>query len=267
MTNLKQIDMRFWQNNFVLGLSPEERYFYMYLVTNTMTTKCGIYKFNMKVAELETGYSAEVIERKLENFESYGKIVVSKATNEIMIVNWFKHNFKNNKKGILEINKELRNVKNKDFLKRLYNLCLDAEYPVNEIFSGITVPGVEKQETKKLNSEEPEVIVEQAKEIIEESVVQAVDTKAVEELKEAVDLKGTVELKNKDEIQSAADTGSLLGKFMVQQVPCDDIGEEEVNEEMETEEILIGEIDGGILEGTPIAYWGFCEEEDIGTHT
>ncbi|WP_139902934.1 hypothetical protein [Clostridium thermarum] len=58
--------MRFWQKDFVVELTPEERYFYMYLITNTMTTLCGIYKFNLKLAGLETGLVPEVIETHLK---------------------------------------------------------------------------------------------------------------------------------------------------------------------------------------------------------
>ena len=35
MTITKKIQVKFWQDDFVLELTPEERYFYMYLVTNT----------------------------------------------------------------------------------------------------------------------------------------------------------------------------------------------------------------------------------------
>ena len=63
-----------------------------------MTNLCGIYKFNMKLAELETGYSPEVIQKQLNTLEEYEKIKLSKSSKEIMIVNWFKHNFKNNKR-------------------------------------------------------------------------------------------------------------------------------------------------------------------------
>ncbi|WP_139903765.1 hypothetical protein [Clostridium thermarum] len=137
MSQQKQIQEKFWQNEFVLGLQPEERYFYMYLITNTMTNLCGIYKFSIKLAELETGLAPEVIETHLKTFESYGKLIISKTTKEIMIVNWFKHNFKANKKTIGAINKELKDVKDKEFLKLLYEICIHRQYPVEELFNGI----------------------------------------------------------------------------------------------------------------------------------
>lgn len=149
MTMYKQIQEKFWQSEFVLNLKPEERYFYMYLITNTMTTLCGIYKFSIKLAELETGLAPEVIEKHLRTFESHGKLIISKTTKEIMIVNWFKHNFKGNKKTIASINKELKDVKDKEFLMQLYELCVQRQYPVEELFSGITLLE-EKEEDKNI---------------------------------------------------------------------------------------------------------------------
>jgi hypothetical protein len=220
--------MRFWQNDFVLGLASEERYFYMYLVTNTMTTKCGIYKFNMKVAELETGYTAEIIEKQLENFESYGKIVISRTTKEIMIVNWFKHNFKNNKKAVLEINKELRNVKNKDFIKQLYDICLEREYPVDEIFNGIVLCGVERKQPENPIENFSETRRELSKELIEKEHIEA------EEL---------------------AEIKALPTQLLEVRGPGDNLNEETINEEVATEEVLLEEDEEDILEGTTIAYW------------
>ena len=147
MNGYKQIKVNFWQNDFVTGLIPEERYFYMYLITNTMTTQCGIYKFNMKLAELETGYCQETIQKYLKNFEESGKIKISETSKEIMIVNWFKHNFKGSKKYIADINKELREVKDKEFIKQLYELCVEREYPIDAIFRGIILTEPKKDET------------------------------------------------------------------------------------------------------------------------
>ncbi|WP_163195558.1 hypothetical protein [Clostridium thermarum] len=148
MTINKQIQEKFRQNDFVLELKPEERYFYMYLITNTITTLCGIYRFSIKLAELETGLAPEVIEKHLRTFESYGKVIVSKATKEIMIVNWFKHNFKGNKRTIASINNELKDVKDKEFLKQLYDICVQRQYPVEDLFKGIIIASTDKEESK-----------------------------------------------------------------------------------------------------------------------
>lgn len=163
MTNYKQIKSNFWQSDFVLGLSPSEKYFYLYLITNSMTNLCGIYKFNLKLAELETGYSAESIQEHLYSLEEYGKIRISKSSKEIMIVNWFKHNFKNNKTTKLSIRKELREVKDKEFLKLIYEICQDKDYPVEDLFKGLKLTEVEEEELQSCEA------IEEAGEDKEES--------------------------------------------------------------------------------------------------
>ena len=158
MTKTKKIQVKFWQDDFVLELSPEERYFYMYLITNTTSTACGIYKFNLKLAVLESGLSEEVLNKHLNTFESLGKIIISKNTKEIMLVNWLKHNCKMNKKTIKIINSELREVKDKELLSRFLEACKFRQYPVEEIFNGIILASEMKEETKEsvqAASEEP----------------------------------------------------------------------------------------------------------------
>jgi hypothetical protein len=74
-----------------------------------------------------------------------------------MILNWFKYNFKYNKRTILEINKELKNIKNKEFIKQLYDICLEREYPVKEIFCGIILACAENVVIESLVKDLPPI--------------------------------------------------------------------------------------------------------------
>jgi hypothetical protein len=58
----------FWQDDFVLELTPEEKYFYIYLMTNFKTTQCGIFKLAKKIVETEIGYNRETIEKLIKIF-------------------------------------------------------------------------------------------------------------------------------------------------------------------------------------------------------
>jgi hypothetical protein len=258
MANFKQIDMRFWQNDFVLGLTPEERYFYMYLVTNTMTTKCGIYKFNLKVAELETGYTSEIVEKLLESFESYGKIAVSKSTKEIMILNWFKHNFKSNKRTILEINKELKNIKDKEFIKQLYDICLEREYPVKEIFCGIILACTENAVIENPEKDQRSTDGKQETELIEKKLV---EIEEVNETKETEEIEGSKAMEESKVIEEPVD---MPLQFMTLQQPGEGLGGTTTIEEVEAEELLYEEGEEDIIEGTTIAVWDFFGEADKG---
>ena len=63
MAVYRQIQVSFWQDTFVLDLTPEEKYFYLYLMTNSKTRQCGVYEVSRRVMELETGYNRETVEK------------------------------------------------------------------------------------------------------------------------------------------------------------------------------------------------------------
>lgn len=116
MTKYRQVQVSFWQDNFVLDLTPEEKYFYLYLMTNPKANQIGIYELPLKMMELETGYNRETVEKLLIRFEEYGKIQYSKITKEVILLNWVKHNWNTSIKVITRVSQELEKVKNKDFV-------------------------------------------------------------------------------------------------------------------------------------------------------
>lgn len=154
MAIYRQIQTLFWQDGFVAELTPEERYFYCYLLTNPRTTQCGISEVNIRIMEAETGYNRETIEKLIKRFEEYGKILYCKETREIIILNWIKYNFINSKNTICCINKELKLVKNKSFLDLLYKNCLNKGYDVEGIFKDITLDIVEDKTEERVATEE-----------------------------------------------------------------------------------------------------------------
>ena len=151
MAKYRQIQTCFWKDSFVTELTPEEKFFYMYIMTNSNTTQCGIYTFIIKFAEVETGYNSDTIEKLLKKFVEYGKISYCKETKELMVLNWVKYNFVNNKAVISCMNKELQQTKHKPFIKALYNICLKNALPVEQIFKGIVL---EELEAEDFNFEE-----------------------------------------------------------------------------------------------------------------
>ncbi len=92
MAKYRQIHVSFWQDTFVLDLTPEEKYFYLYLMTNSKTSACGIYELPKRVMELETGYNRETIDKLLKRFIEYGKVEYCEATKEVYLCNWIRFN-------------------------------------------------------------------------------------------------------------------------------------------------------------------------------
>jgi hypothetical protein len=150
----RQVHISFWQDDFVLDLTPEEKYFYLYLMTNSKTTQCGIYELPKKIIEFETGYNRETVDKLLDRFVGYGKILYCEDTKEIMIVNWIKHNWSTSPKVQSKITKELKDVKNKEFLSRFDSVCIQYGYCSDT--GTQEEEEEEKEETYKKNKEEEE---------------------------------------------------------------------------------------------------------------
>lgn len=123
MATYRQVYTSYWQDPFVTTLTPEEKYFYLYLITNPKTTICGIYELSMKIAEVETGYNRETIEKLIKKFEyDYQKVKYSSTTSEICIINWFKYNINKSPKVKVAVEDSLNRVKNKELIRYLYGI-------------------------------------------------------------------------------------------------------------------------------------------------
>lgn len=133
MTKYRSVQVSFWQDSFVLDLTPEEKYFYLYLMTNPKATQIGIYELPLKVMELETGYNRETVVKLLNRFVDYKKVVYSNETKEIMLLNWVKHNWNTSPKVITRVNIELKNIKEEKFIKLYHDAVKEVEHNPDKI--------------------------------------------------------------------------------------------------------------------------------------
>lgn len=122
MAAYRKISITYWSDSFVQSLTPEGKYFYLYLMTNTRTTQCGIYEITLSQICFETGYNQATVEKLLKQFSSTGKIKYSKDTNEVALKNWPKYNDSNSPQVKACMAKELKVVKNKELIKYLYSI-------------------------------------------------------------------------------------------------------------------------------------------------
>ncbi|MBU3112671.1 DnaD domain-containing protein [Clostridium lacusfryxellense] len=139
MAKYRQIFTEFWSDSFVIDLQPDERYFYLYIISNTKSTQSGIYEISPKYIATELGYSKDYVEELIKRFCDFGKILYNKDTKEIMILNWIKYNSPNNINSVLGVQKELKRVKSKEFIKVLFDICKAAQLDVKKIFEDFIV--------------------------------------------------------------------------------------------------------------------------------
>src|ERR1035437_3739595 len=120
MAVYRQVQTSYWQDDFVLNLTPEEKYFYLFLLTNSKTKQCGIYQLPVQVIVFETGYNQETVEKLLHRFIDYGKIIYSTQTKEIGIINWQKYNPSESPKVKACVIKELKEIKDRSLIDKIY---------------------------------------------------------------------------------------------------------------------------------------------------
>ena len=169
MATYRPFQCAFWRDDFVLELSPEEKFFYIYLFTNEQVTMCGIYKLSKKVACFDTGYNLDTINKLIRRFTEYGKIVYSEETQEICLINFIKNNYFTGKKvselTIKGIQNSLAKVKNTSLINHLQGLealsiplisplqdpCKPLDTPCNDNESPLQAPTYNNNNNKNNN--------------------------------------------------------------------------------------------------------------------
>ena len=117
------VDTDFWTDEKVMDMfTPEDKLFFVYLLTNPHTTQLGIYAVNPKYIALETGYNGDSIKVLLDRFEKqYGIIKYSESTQEIAVKNFLKHSIVKGGAPVRDcLIRELKAVKNKELINFVF---------------------------------------------------------------------------------------------------------------------------------------------------
>lgn len=95
MAKFRMIDIGFWNDSKVMEeMTPEDKYLFLYLLTNSNTTQIGIYSLTKKQMAFDTGYSIESVQSIFERLIHQHKMLkYNPQTREVAIRNWGKYNF------------------------------------------------------------------------------------------------------------------------------------------------------------------------------
>ena len=126
MALYRNVQMTFWTDSKVVDdFTPEDRYFYLYLITNPHTNLAGCYEVSTRQMANETGYSKETIERLIARFISvHGVIKYSSDTKEVLLLNWHRYSWTKSEKFRVALIKDINTVKDsafKEYLMQLYD--------------------------------------------------------------------------------------------------------------------------------------------------
>jgi DnaD/phage-associated family protein len=120
MARYRIVQTDFWDIPMVLEeMSPEDKLFYVYLLTNSHTTQIGIYPITKKQIALYLGYSVETVTSVMDRFIHHYKLIrYNLETRELAIKNWGKYNLHKGGKPVMDcIVSELKKVEDTTLIR------------------------------------------------------------------------------------------------------------------------------------------------------
>lgn len=117
MATYRTVHISFWTDPKVDDdFTPEDKYFYLYLLTNPHTNICGCYEISMKQMVRETGYNEDTVKRLLQRMEfTHNVIQYDASTKEVFIPRWGKYNWFNSKDTMSGVAKVVSCIKSERF--------------------------------------------------------------------------------------------------------------------------------------------------------
>lgn len=143
-----RVERGYWQDEFILELTPEQKFFYLYLMSNSKVNTLGAYVFPMTMSTLELGYNRDTVKKLLDHFVDAGKIMYDETTNEVFLLNWPKRNWTKRTATLRALKKDFDALKS-PVLREKISAMLSAFSDGEEVFDD-----TEEQKGTKRNNEE-----------------------------------------------------------------------------------------------------------------
>ena len=150
------VDMDFWTDEMVLeDFSPEDKLFFLYLLTNPHSSMLGVYKIIPKQMAFELGYSIEAVKVFLDRFENkYGVIKYSLETKEIAVKNYLHYGIVSGGKPVFDrLTADMKNVRDLELLKFILG-SVETRQPENDTVKKFIVSLKEYLSIRNVNVDE-----------------------------------------------------------------------------------------------------------------
>lgn len=124
MAIYRNVSLSFWEDiKIVDDFTPEDKYFYLYLLTNPHTNLLGCYQISFKQMTNETGYNKDTIEKLIDRMVSKHKVIeFDFETNEVFIKKWYKYNWTRSDKLLKNVEKLIQYIKSNIFKENMLKL-------------------------------------------------------------------------------------------------------------------------------------------------
>ena len=140
MAIYRNLQLSFWTDNKIEDeFTPEDKFFYLYLLTNPQTNLCGCYEVSYSQMTRQTGYNKDTIIRLLERFESLHNVIkFDSKTKEILILHWYKYNWSKSEKVLSGVCNVAKYIKSDSFRKYVFETVESIKN--DTIYIGYTYP-------------------------------------------------------------------------------------------------------------------------------
>lgn len=95
MAKRRIINTRFWADNYIAELVPNEKLMFLYFLTNPYTNISGAYELPIRQIVMDTGFDKEEVEKMMRRFEKDRKIYYREGY--VIVKNFIKHQEINSK--------------------------------------------------------------------------------------------------------------------------------------------------------------------------
>ena len=135
------VSTSFWDDSKVVDdFTPEDKYIYLYCMTNPHTNLCGCYEVSIKQIANETGYNEDTIKRLLMRMDREHNVIrYSSITKELLVLNWFRYNWSTSEKLNKPLLSEIRGIQDDGFRSYLAGRYNERE-TVTELYEYCEAP-------------------------------------------------------------------------------------------------------------------------------
>lgn len=133
MGNYRLIQIDFWEDSFIEGLSAKEKYFYLYLLTNPKANVCGIFELTVTAMRHHTKLSIQDINDLIGKLREHKRVKYNADCGEMFVCNWLKYNLNISPKVQVRMVEELKKVKTREFVEDFGNILAKLGYGMDTV--------------------------------------------------------------------------------------------------------------------------------------
>lgn len=200
MAVYRQVYMSFWTDPKIEEeFTPEDKYFYLYLLTNPYTNIAGCYEIGYKQMARGTGYNEDTVKRLIDRLKKVHQVIdYNEQNKEVLIINWHKYNWSRSDNLLTGVAAAINNVKTPEFADFLRGMSDGVE----RVYRGSTDPiqtsvsvtvtdtvTVNKAKKKKYGEYQHVLLTDSEYEKLKERFPKTFEDK-IREMDEAIELKG-----------------------------------------------------------------------------